>query len=263
MNYFTELSIELANQRDYLDQLFKVYPLTPDSIRDIDENIWTQIEESYNNEDNLALINALLQLKLFPIKDGYVPYLRKDPSAITRNPQTINRICGRIRELGLEKIYEKCSEPKETNRQMGPLFRRWISSGVLGLYPISLEKFMSNNDNAILDGSDATLLTFAQQNLGYQRDKGVDLIARFNGKYIIGEAKFISDIGGHQNAQFNDAITTIGTNASNGVIKVGIMDGVLYIKPRKGQGTSVYNKITKRDMPILSALLLRDFLYSL
>ncbi len=263
MNYFTELSIELANQRDYLDQLFKVYPLKPDSIRDIDKCIWEQIEVSYNNNDNLSLINALLQLDLFPIKDGYVPYLRKDPSAIKRNPQTINRICGRIRELGLDKVFEKCSEPKETNRQMGPLFRRWINSGVLGVNPVSLDVFMSNNDNAILDGSDAALLNFAQTKLGYKRDKGVDLIARFNGKYVIGEAKFISDEGGHQNAQFNDAITTIGTNASNGVIKIGIMDGVLYVKPKRGEGTGKYKKITERDIPVMSALVLRDFLYSL
>jgi len=37
MNYRTQLSIELANQRDYLDQLFKVYPTVPDTIREIDE----------------------------------------------------------------------------------------------------------------------------------------------------------------------------------------------------------------------------------
>lgn len=263
MNYFTQLSIELANQRDYLDQLFKVYPLKPDFIRSIDEVVWNNIEISFNNNDNISLIKALLQLKLFPVKDGYVPFLRKDPAAIDRNPQTINRICGRVRELGLDKVFEKCSEPKETNRQMGPLFRRWINSGVLGLNPVSLSEFSSNNSNAILDGSDALLLEYAQKNLGYQRDKGVDFIARYNGKYVIGEAKFISDEGGHQNAQFNDAITTIGTNSANGVIKIGIMDGVLYIKPKRGEGTGKYKKITERDIPVMSALVLRDFLYSL
>lgn len=263
MNYFTELSIELANQKDYLDQLFKIYPLRPDSIRDIDQNVWNNIEKAFNKNDNYKLLEALLELDLFPIKDGYVPYLRKDPTAIKRNPQTVNRICGRVRELGLDKIFEKCAEPKETNRQMGPLFRRWVNSGVLGQQPVSKQVFKSNNNNAILDGSDAALLEYAQNHLGYTRDKGVDLIARFNGKYVIGEAKFISDEGGHQNAQFNDAITTIGTNANNGVIKIGIMDGVLYIKPRKGEGTGKYKKITEKDIPIMSALLLRDFLYSL
>ena len=47
---------------------------------------------------------------------------------------------------------------------------------------------------------------FAQKYLNYNRNKGLDFIARFNKKYIIGEAKFLTDFGGHQNAQFNDAI---------------------------------------------------------
>ncbi|MDR1126974.1 MAG: hypothetical protein LBL06_02475 [Treponema sp.] len=38
-------------------------------------------------------------------------------------------------------------------------------------------------------------------------------IGRFNKKYVIGEAKFLTDFGGHQNAQFADAISTI-TNSS-------------------------------------------------
>ena len=263
MNYFTELSIEIANQRDYLDQLFKVYPLKPDSIREIDNTKWENIETAFNSNDNIKLIKSLLKLPLFPVKDGYVPYLRKDSSAIDRNPQTINRICGRVRELGLDKIYEKCTEPKETNRQMGPLFMRWVKSGVLGLLPISEVEFDRTNDNAILNGSDASLLSYAQRKLGYTRNKGVDFIARFNNKYVIGEAKFISDEGGHQNAQFNDAITTIGATAKSGIIKIGIMDGVLYIKPQKGKGSEKYKKITETDIPIMSALVLREFLYSL
>lgn len=36
MNYWTQLSIEFANQRNYLDELFKVYPTIPEDIREID-----------------------------------------------------------------------------------------------------------------------------------------------------------------------------------------------------------------------------------
>lgn len=70
-------------------------------------------------------------LDLFPIKGSYVAYLKRDTSSIDRNPQTINRLCGRLYEMGLNRIYEKCSEPKETNRQIGPMFRRWLSRGTL------------------------------------------------------------------------------------------------------------------------------------
>ena len=96
MNRYTKLSIDLANQKNYLDELFRVYPLEPDTIRSIADEVWTKIESAFNSNDNIALLKTLLELKLFPIKDGYVPYLRKDKSAIERNPRTINRICGRV-----------------------------------------------------------------------------------------------------------------------------------------------------------------------
>ena len=259
INYFTQQSIELANQRNYLDLLFNVYPLSPDIIRVIDDQLWDSIKSSYNGGNNVELFKSLLKLNLFPIKDGYVPFFRRDPSAIIRNPQTVNRICGRVRELSLDELYQKCTEPKETNRQMGALFRRWLNSGVLGMNPVSEDIFMSDSQNAILDGSDAKLLAFAFKHLGYKREKGVDFIARFNNKYIIGEAKFISDEGGHQNAQFNDAIATIKTQSNPNVINIAIMDGVLYIK----SNTAKHRTITENNIPVMSALLLRDYLYSL
>jgi len=38
MNYWTQLSITYANQRNYLDDLFSVYPTIPNGIRELDEN---------------------------------------------------------------------------------------------------------------------------------------------------------------------------------------------------------------------------------
>ncbi len=54
------------------------------------------------------------------------------------------------------------------------------------------------------------------------------MVARFNGKFVIGEAKFLTDFGGHQNAQFNDAISTVLAPDVRAV-KVAILDGVIYI----------------------------------
>jgi hypothetical protein len=47
MNKWTELSIEYANQRSYLDDLFQVYPTIPDGIRDINNEIWNSVEKAY------------------------------------------------------------------------------------------------------------------------------------------------------------------------------------------------------------------------
>lgn len=259
MNLYTRLSIELANGKDYLDQLSAVYPLCPDSERKIDPILWASIVRSFNEDDNKALFRALLQLDLFPVKDGYVPFFKRDMSAIERNPNTFDRICKRVRDLGLDKIYERVTQPKETNRQMGPMFRNWVQSGALGLVPVSEPEFLKTGDNAILSGSDSSLKDFASRHLGYTRDKGLDFIARFNGKYVIGEAKFISDEGGHQSDQFLDAMTTVKTSVKPGVIAVAILDGVLYIKSKK----KMFTMITSSDRPVFSALVLKDFLYQI
>lgn len=258
-NYWTQLSIEYANQRDYLDQLYRVYPIVSSGHRDIAQTLFDRVEQEFHNQDNVRLIRALMQLDLFPIKDSFVPYLRKDLSAIERNPQTVNRICGRLYELGLDKIYENCSQPKETNRQIGPMFRNWLRSKAIGLVPVNEETFLNSSCNAILDGSDKELKDFAAKMLGFKRKKGLDFVGRFNGKYVIGEAKFISDDGGHQNAQFNDAMDTLKEPVADGVVKIAVIDGVPYIKSKN----KIHKELLESDKPILSALLLRDFLYQI
>jgi len=124
----------------------------PDGIREIDKTIWAEVEKSFKKKDNDLLIRQLLKFDLFPIKDSYIAYLKRDSSAIDRNPRTINRICGRLYEMGLYRIFERCSEPKETNRQIGPMFRDWLKRKSLGVEPISLEGFLSSDEDAILDG---------------------------------------------------------------------------------------------------------------
>ncbi|OGU11656.1 MAG: restriction endonuclease [Ignavibacteria bacterium GWB2_35_12] len=260
MNYWIELSIEYANQKSYLDDLFQVYPTIPEGIRDIDNESWKNIEIAFKKKNNELLINELLKLKLFPIKDSYIAFLKRDPSSITRNPKTIRRICGRLYEMGLNKIFERCSEPKETNRQIGPLFNRWLNNKSLGLKPLEHDEFLKNKKDAILKGSDSQLMAFAKSDLNYKRNKGLDFIGRFNGQYVIGEAKFLTDFGGHQNAQFNDAISTLETKNVKAV-KIAILDGVLYIKGRNKMFKDITTKYESYN--IMSSLVLREFLYQL
>jgi len=260
MNKWTKLSIEYANQRSYLDDLFQVYPTIPEGIRDIDDTIWKEVEIEFKKKNNVSLVKELLKFDLFPIKDSYIAYLKRDKASIERNPKTINRISGRLFEMGLDKIFEKCSETKETNRQIGPMFKDWLNRKALGIQPVSIDKFTANNEDAVLDASDIAMMDFAKENLNYNHNKGLDFVARFNGKYVIGEAKFLTDFGGHQNAQFNDAISTIETKKVK-AIKIAILDGVLYIKGKN----KMHKSITElyKDYNIMSALVLREFLYQL
>src|SRR3989338_6438680 len=209
LNPWIEMSIQYANQRSYLDDLFQVYPTIPEGVRDIDGKLWKSVEKAYKKSDNYGLLQSLLALELFPIKNSYVAYLRHDRGALKRNPATVDRLCGRLYEIGLKEIYTGSSKPKETNTQIGPLFKRWLNKKALGIQPVRLGEFLKAKGNAILDASDAEMMSFSREHLNYRHNKGLDFIGRFNGKYVIGEAKFLTDFGGHQNAQFNDAIATV------------------------------------------------------
>lgn len=260
MNYWTQLSIEYANQRSYLDDLFQVYPTIPEGIRDIDGDLWKETEKAFKEKDNDKLIKNLLRLDLFPVKDSYVAYLKRDSSTIERNPATIDRLCGRLYEMGLDEIFSRSSEPKETNRQIGPLFRRWLNKKSLGIQPVKMDMFLTTKENAILDAGDAEMMAFAKEHLNYKHNKGLDFIGRFNGKYVIAEAKFLTDFGGHQNAQFNDAIVTIKTKNIK-AIKVAVLDGVLYIKGNNKMYRDITTKLKNEN--IMSSLVFREFLYQI
>ena len=125
---------------------------------------------------------------------------------------------------------------------------------------MTIDEFKKNKKDAILNGSDAQLMSFAANELNYKHSKGLDFIGRFNGKYVIGEAKFLTDFGGHQNAQFNDAISTVQAKKVK-AITVAILDGVLYIKGNN----KMYKDITTRysDLNIMSSLVFREFLYQI
>lgn len=266
MNIWTKKSIDLANQQNYLDLLYKVYPMSVNLRRELSENIVAEITKNYNEKKSKELLKVLLKQSIFPIKDSYVAYLRKDETAIERNPNTINRIVGMLYEMGIPEILDKVTVPKETNRQIGPMFKNWINMGSLGCKITTSEKeFIESKENIVFNGSDEKMKNFANNYLGYERDKGLDLLAKFNNTYVLGEAKFLTDFGGHQNSQFNDAISTMKSKINTKNIKIktiAILDGVLYIPSKNKMYKNICNNFND-DEVIISAILLRDYLYSI
>jgi hypothetical protein len=140
------------------------------------------------------------------------------------------------------------------------MFNNWVNKKALGIEPVLLDEFLSSDNDAVLGGSDAIKMKFAKSYLNYNRDKGLDLVARFNGKFIIGEAKFLSADGGSQNSDFDDAIAIIEAKDAN-AIRIAILDGVLYLK----SNSKLYNFISNpyKDYKIMSSLVLREFLYQI
>ena len=119
--------------------------------------------------------------------------------------------------------------------------------------------------NMVFNGSDANMKDFANKYLGYDRNKGLDFLAKFNDTYILAEAKFLTDFGGHQNAQFADAISTMKSkfrSTGKNVKTIAILDGVLYIESQNKMYKSITEQFDDNDV-IVSAVLLRDYLYSI
>jgi hypothetical protein len=205
-------------------------------------------------------VETLLRFDLFPIKDSYIAYLKRDKGAVARNSETVNRLGKSLIAMGLPKIREKCAEPKETNRQIGPMFRNWVNKAALNVDKTSnIERFKGAREDLILDLGDEGLRNFANRYLEYNGEKGLDLIAKFGGEFVVAEAKFLTDFGGHQNAQFNDAMALV-RNTQVKATKVAVLDGVPYIEGSNKMSLSVRSN---SNYNILSVLVLKDFLHQL
>lgn len=282
MNEWTEKSFDLYEHKGYLDRLYAIYPLSDNEVRSVQPELKRELKKAFIKKDDEALFKLLLCQQKFPIKDSYKPYFTRVPKKeleqnIKNNPQTVARICARIYALGFEKMIAGIEEPIETNRQIGPMFPNWIRNQYVS-YP-DFQLFLKADDYlSVLRGSDDFLVNFTKNCLNVDLptgaggiEKGLDLVVKVNTApiptFVIGEAKFLTDEGGHQNAQFKDAINLITSNSfkNNGkysVVRIAVLDGVCWIKSKNTQ-TQRDLRSLKDEQIAISALLLDDFFKSL
>lgn len=256
MNKWIQKSINLANSPGYLDRLHEVYPVTVEATREVSPSIKEKIKEAYNLRDDLKLLKTLLSLDKFPTKDPYVAFLRKRAFFLEYNPQTVNRIVQQLYSIGFDRMIEGIEEPKEFNRQIGILFKRWLPS--LGYPFLPGEEFTPYSGRAFLQGSNGDLMRYANKVLGCSLTKRPDFLVKVDQHHILGEAKLLTDYGGHQNAQFTDALSLLRGKEGT-AIRVAVLDGVVWIK----DSTRMYRTVCQLEGIALSALLLKDFLETL
>jgi len=256
MNKWVRESIEIANAPGYLDNLHNIYPTTEEAWRAIPVETKKELEEIFKSGDDVLLIRNLLKLPKFPVDDPYVAFLRKKDVFIKYNPNTVNRIAKRVRSLGFKAIIEAIEEPKASSRRIGILFRKWLPS--IGYPILSESEFEKYEKIAFLEGSDMQLRDYANRKLGCSLNKGLDFVAKVKNKYVIAEAKFLTDYGGAQNANFEDAMRLIKVKKGE-AIRIAVLDGVVWIK----DSTKMYRTVCELEETALTSLLLKDFLESL
>ena len=281
---WTNDSIVITKTSNYLDRLYRVYPMADNPPRPLCKDRKDEFIDIINSGDNKKLVKHCMEIakgnNIFPIKDSYIAYLKHDSNAIDLNPETINRIAGRIKSLVPSKAIEVMESPKETNRQLGQVVKQWIDKEEIGV-PVftNIQEFKIFKGNKILSGSDSMLEKFAieyieenESKTNYDefilKNKGLDFVAIFNGKLIIAEFKWLTDRGGHQDRQLTDALGLASLRFNN-VVPIAVLDGVCWIpnanvngkKAKKGMHDKIIEASSNGDI-IMSVLLLSDYLYS-
>lgn len=219
----------------------------PDSIKN-------EVQKSFRTKNKTDLIKELLKLPKFPIDDPYIASLRRHHALLQKNPETIERISKKLFSMGIDTVLELAGKPKSPSRQLGHSFKKWLR--ILD-YPFCREEgFKQYEGIAFLEGSDKKLKKFAIEELEVRNlRKGIDFILKVKNKFILGEAKFLTDYGGTQNNQFNDAINVAKIKKGN-VIGIAVLDGIVWFE----SNAYMHRTIKTLNGIALSALLLEEFI---
>lgn len=252
MHTFSRKTIDLVTKENYLDRLQQIYS-HEEGERDVSETTLNEIRDAFSRRNETELLNKLLGLEKFPYKDSYVAFLRKDRTAIARNPATVRRICSRLYEMGIDRVIDGVTQAKEANTRRGPQFSRWLHRQ----YPsLGVNEFKrSKTGIVLLNASELEAKDFCNRELKVGITKRPDLVVKVNQRYVIGESKFLSATGGNQGRGFDDGVK-LASNAEGVAYKVFILDGVLWIE----RGSEQFQRIDNTNAAIFSALLLNEYL---
>ncbi len=262
MNKWVQKSIELANAPGYLDKLTDIYPAIPTKRPPLPELVKEKIKELVSQSRFLEAIKLLVSLKgyPFPMEHPYVSLLRANPELLEQNPKVVEQISHILASLGPEDIIKGCERPPDLNRQMGPRFKNWLRKHFTprGYKFLSEYAFSNYQGEAFLNGGDTAITRYANNNLGCKITRGRDFLVKVKDKFVIGEARFLSDSGGSQRRDVRETID-FAKDVIGDVIKLAVLDGAPWFD---NDMLSVIQSL-EDDEPGLSGLLLDEFLESL
>ena len=257
VNEWITKSIQLANTTNYLDRLADVYPLEIGGERQLDPILSITMQRAYSSRDGVALVKCLLEAERFPIDYPYASLMRSKPGLFNNNPQIVNKIAQPLLNMDFSKLLTRCMTPKAANTQMGPLFHNWLRT--LGYPFLTNSDFEDAEGIVFMDGTDKDLQIYANNELDCSLRKGLDVLFKVNGRFYIGEAKFLGSTGGNQNKSFDEALDFLGAHRGSAT-RIVILDGVVWLD---NLNQKIQREIRQQNGVALSALLLNDYIHTL
>jgi len=260
MNHWVKQSIKIAENPGYLDKLQMVYPISTDrgsvALSVGQKNI---IGKLLKNDNKMALLRFLFELKRFPYDEPFAGFLRQHPVSLEQNPKTVGRICAKLSGMGLSEMVKGIERPKSASRRFGQSFRNWLA---LMVPSCRIEDTVSAKRPVSINDADSALAKYASKNLGYRRAKGLDFVILGKKLSVLGEAKFISTTGGTQDKSFREAVDFIRKYSSKHAHAIAIIDGVVWAPSVLKNHNSLYTREIKKlgdNHIIMSSLLLPEF----
>ena len=290
-NHWAAKSFELMLNTAYLDDLRKnIYSVFDNPLRPLSTEEKKTFRKLYKGSDDVKLFRFLLAQKRRPINDSYFASFSSAGSntkgnskgkldkLVQNNPSTIGEICARVRKLSAEDCIKKMAAPKDPSRQMGQKFSQWLKKK----YHCEKDEddfLKSKKGIVVFDApSDDAINNFVKEYLCDKiprkdetgEEKGIDFLLKYRkgGKdiFFCGESKFLTDNGGTQNNQYNDAITFITSKnwkpkPEKKVVRCAVIDGVCWMNWKNNKMKKGIDKLTSSQYAF-SALLLDDFIKS-
>lgn len=125
-----------------------------------------------------------------------------------------------------DKFLYSLIKESESSKNLGSAFSNFVKN--TKYYKDLSMDLISDDSIWITTANDNKLKDFVLENYNIKIDKGIDAIARTKfGKILIIEAKLITNSGGAQNLQLNNAIK-VGKISKDNIEGIALVDGIIY-----------------------------------
>jgi hypothetical protein len=262
LNDWVLRSIELFENTAYLDNILNVYPLQSARPERLEDRLRRRIISAHQGRRTNELIQILQTEVKFPYDEPLWFLMKNIQGCLENNPTQIQRIADSLYAMTADETVFRLESAPKLNTQMGPMFTVWLREN---FELLNLEDFQNSTEGVfILDSSEEDGKTFINDILNQNLRKRPDLVAKVNGTYIVGEAKWIGSPGGNQDKQV-DEVLDFCRNQRGDVIRIGIIDGFPWAI--KKVNNSIINfkaavQVQESEYDIISALLLNEYLNS-